>query len=317
MAEILATRFNTLQQRLTAIMADSTSGAPTTGYGQSLNSAAYYPIVGNYAVNAGSTDIVSAAQYESLYIDLVRARVHQVGTAGFTIDPFVVGDYTTNTSSTDLVEELYISDLESLMTQMETDKFLVNGTQLSVSALTSSSRTATWNTSLTHSFNVNFASETAKRNFFNAGGQIRFGPAITYVGTDSKTIDWQSLLSTIGTVIFDYTSTYSTNSSGTGSAIGGNDNLLTATNQLIFRKYGSSYSSNNLAIYAKQNSVTQIQFTLIFSDSQVENVDEVVRGTLSSVVNTGLPDGSVTINGTPYNTVALTAPTAALVTAIT
>lgn len=317
MAEILATRFNTLQQRISAIMSDATVGAPTTGYGQALNSAAFYPIVGNYTVNAGSTDIVSAAQYESLYIDLVRARVHQVGAAGFTIDPFVVGDYNTNTSSTDIVDELYIADLETLMTQIESDKFLVHPTQLSVSSLTTSTRTATWRTTLTHSFTVNFTSETARRNFFNAGGQIRFSPVITYVGTESKTRDWQSLLSNIGTVIFDYSSTYSTNNSGTGSAIGGNNNSLTTSDNLIFRKYGSFYSSNNLAIYAKQNSVTQIQFTLIFSDSQVENVDEVVRGTLSSVVNTGLPDGSVTINGTPYNTVVLISPTSALVTAIT
>jgi len=317
MAEILATRFNTLQQRISAIMSDATAGAPTTGYGQSLNSAAFYPIVGNYAINAASTDIISADQYESLYIDLVRARVHQVGTAGYTIEPFVVGDYNTNTTSTDRVEELYISDLESLMTQIEANKFLVHPTQLSVSSLTASTRTATWNTAVTHAFTVNFASETSRRNFFNAGGQIRFEPVLTYVGSESKTLDWQSLLSSIGSVIFAHTSTFSTNGSGTGSTIGGNDNSLTASNQLIYRKYGTSYSSNNLAIYARQNTVSQLQFTLIFSDSQVENTDEVVRGTLSSVVNTGLPDGSVTLGGIGYTTVKSTAPTATLVTAIT
>jgi len=316
MAEILATRFNTLQQRISAIMSDATAGAPTTGYGQSLNSAAFYPIVGNYAINAASTDIVSAAQYESLYIDLVRARVHQVGTAGYTIEPFVVGDYNTNTSSTDRVEELYISDLEALMTQIETDKFLVDGTQLSVSNLNTSTTSSTWRTSLTHTVVVNFDSDTARRNFFNAGGQIRFEPVLTYDGSESKTRDWQSLLSAIGTVIFDYTNTYSSTGAGTGSTIGGNDNSLSASEQLIYRKYGTSYSSNNLAIYATEISALQLQFRLRFSDAQVENTDERVRGTLTSNVNAGVPDGQITINGITTNSVVLPAPTATLISSL-
>ena len=316
MAEILATRFNTLQQRIAAIMSSSTVGAPTTGYGQALNSAAFYPIVGNYTVNAGSTDIVSAAQYESLYIDLVRARVHQVGAAGFTIDPFVVGDYNTNTNSTDLVEELYISDLEFLMTQIETDKFLVDGTQLSISNLNTSTTTSTWRTSVTHTVTVNFDSETSRRNFFNAGGQIRFEPVLSYTGFESKTRDWQTLLAAIGTVIFDHTNTYSSTGAGTGSAIGGNDNSLSTSEQLIYRKYGTSYSSNNLSIYATENSATQLQFRLRFSDSEVENTDERVRGTLTSAINAGVPDGQISINGTLRETVVLTAPTATLISAL-
>jgi len=314
--KITAARYNTLQQRISAIMGVSSSGAPTTGYGQTVNSDVHFPIAGDFLSNANLTDKIDDQEYRDLYIDIVRARVHQIGAAAFTVDPFVVGNYTANPLTADKIRESYISNLESLMTTIETNKFTIHiPTQASLENLLTtgavpvvSTRSTAWNGSIFHIFTVTFATALARRHFFNAGGQIRLSAGITYAGAESKTLLWQSALSSMGIISFAANSTFSNAGVGTGSAIG--NYQLTSTYQSLYtRSVGGIYTNAFYRIDALSNSTTTIQFRAGFNDLTVENVDENVQGTLSSNIGIARPDGSVNINGTVYDTVDLVAPT--------
>ena len=102
---------------------------------------------------------------------------------------------------------------------------------------------------------------TARTQFFNTGGQIRFS-ASRSGGSGSKNTNWTNLLSAMGTVIFDYTSTAA--SFGTGSSLGGLD--LSTSYQQIFIKTGSgNYAENDYNINARYVG-NNIQFRIQFRD---------------------------------------------------
>lgn len=296
---ITSARFNTLQDRIAAIIGTSTGGAPTTGYGETLESSADDPVI-------TGVDKITAQQWNNLYIDFSRARAHQVG-AGFSIDPLVIGDFLANGGSTDKPLEAFIINLEALMTDIETDKFLINiPTQASIEPLVSSNTSSGWNSVLTHIATITFSSELSRRHYFNAGGEIRFDANIVYAGSDPKTLEWKSMLSTMGVISFDHDATFSNNGIGSGSAIGNYD--LTGVLQTVYQRNASSYSGNNYNIAIRNLSTTEIQASISFNDGATGIVDELVQGTLTSNISLARPDGSVTINGTPYDTVVVAAP---------
>ena len=134
---VQASRFNALATRIRKILGTSSISTPTFGYGQTTNAGT---VVGDYNNNTTSTNVIDDAQYRSLYIDIVRARVHQIGSAAFTQTPFPVGGYAVNGASTDKVTESYITGLEAIMTSIETDKFSIYETeQASLETLKNSS----------------------------------------------------------------------------------------------------------------------------------------------------------------------------------
>lgn len=312
---IESTRFNNLVQRIVAILGNSTNTLPTTGYGESINVDPFGVTGSRNQTDLSNVDKIDDEQFRNLYIDLVRCRVHQIGAAAFSIDPFVVGNYETNQSSTDKVQESYIQGLETLMTQIETDKFEIDvATQADIVALTSSSRLESlqgpWNGTLSHIFTVNFNSIEDRRHFFNSGGEIRFSADLAYTGSQDKTLKWQTLLNNTGVVSFKANSTLSNASVGSGSNTG--NYQLTASYQLIYRNTGlNPYSGNAYEIYALQNSSTQLQFRIYFADTDPETgfaIDEDVFGDLTSTVEYARADGTVDINGELFDTVVFNNP---------
>lgn len=319
---VTAARYNNLRSRLRTVMGDSQFSNPQFGYGQTTTAAT---VVGNYNTNPTTANKIEDEQYRDIYIDLVRARVHQIGSAAFTQQPFPVGNFNLNGASTDKVRETYIAGLESLMTTIETDKFSIfDSTQGVLEPLRNTagftiqgSRTqfgnGAWNRTLSFIFTVNFASEQARRQFFNAGGQIRISANQTGAQPNLKTQNWVALLAAVGQVSFAANRTYSTLSYGSGSSIGNYN--LTGSYQLIYRGYSSAYFSNAVEVYALQNSGTQIQFRVYLADQRSEGTDESVFGDFFVNANVLRPDGTVSISGTTYTTVQIaTAPTGSVVT---
>jgi hypothetical protein len=317
---VLSSRFNTLQQRIAAIMGSATNTAPTTGYGQSISSASVTGS-GNQP-NLSIVNKVSSLDYRNLYLDLARARIHQIGASSFSQTPFPIGNFLTNTNA-NKVELSYIEFLENLMTTIEANKFAINlSTQGEIINLRNASsqnvqsvRTDTWGgtsqiQSVTHTFTVNFSSLTARRHFFNTGGQIRIQASISYTGSESKTLNWQSILSGMGVIVFGANSTASSTNQGTGSSIG--NYQLTGSNIQIYRRNGTSvYSNNSYIVQARSVSNTQLEFTMTFTDGNsldtVQGIDETVRGTLTSgPIQFARANGSATINGVTTNTVVVT-----------
>lgn len=249
---ITATDYNTIQSRINTIM--------STDYGQSMQS-------GQVSVGATITD----TQTDNLRIDITKAFTHQQGS----------GPSITDVADGDLIEAATINQYSSLMTTVEANKFLIGSGQSSVEAGISHARTSAWNGTLEHRILVTFGSGTARTQYFNAGGELRFTANQSGGGT-SIDIDWRNMLSNMGTIKMNYTGTTSTGT-GTESSIGGLD--LTTSYQQIFRKTGSGvYAANDYIVQARYSGSNAIQIRIYFQDDKGgnPNFDENVGGTLTS-----------------------------------
>lgn len=314
---VTSARFNTLQQRIAAIMGTATNIAPTTGYGQTVSSTT---VLGSgNQLDLSNVDKIDSENYKNLYLDIARARIHQIGTTAFSQTAFPVGDFLSNADA-DKIELNYIEFLENLMNIIETNKFaldllsqgeifnLKNANNLDIQ----STRTATWGGSgqaqtVRHIFTVSFDSLVERRHFFNTGGLIRFEANLSYTGSEAKTLNWSNLLTNMGTIQFGSATTISNTGQGTGSNIG--NYQLTNTNTQIYRIVGTAvYSNNNYRILARNLSTTQIEFTVEFTDGSPLNtsfgIDETVRGTLSSgPIRVARANGTTIINEISTDTV--------------
>jgi hypothetical protein len=329
---VTAARYNALQQRIAAIMGTATNVAPTTGYGQIISSS---PVTGSGNQSDLTTvNKVSSLDYRNLYLDLARARIHQIGANAFSQTAFPIGDFLTNLNA-DKVELAYVEALENLMTEIEVNKELFDlstqGELLNLRTADNqniqSVRTSSWGGAgqpqiIRHVFSLTFSSVAARRHFFNSGGQIRLEANLSYSGSEAKTIDWRNILSNMGTILFGANNTASSTGQGTGSNIG--NYQLTSSNTQIFRIFGTAvYSSNSYRILARNPSATQIEFTVEFRDDDtgsgpvpgsntnldpsLNSIDEPVRGTLTSgPMRLARANGTAVINGVNTDTVVIT-----------
>ena len=308
MADISAARLNNLQARIEAIMGN---GAGQNGYGETISS---------YQVSSGT--VIQANDINSIYADIVRARVHQVGVSPPEIQQLisnlnVIADETSfyiNDSGITTNDpggaEKGIADFENLMNSVEADKFLIDIGQATLESGTSSSRTTGWNGIIHHTFNVVFADADHRRHFFNSGGEIRIEVA-NASASSAKGRDWEDLCRLVGTVKFNHNST-TTTSSGSGTNTGNYD--LTTSYQTIYTKTGTGtysgvYAGNVFKIQAKELTADTIEFRLEFNDAVTFNVpssyiDNNVDGNLSTTVKNYRADTSnVTVAAPTYTTV--------------
>jgi hypothetical protein len=235
----------------------------------------------------------------TLYTDIANGRVHQTGTAPTEIA--IIGAGSTILDS-DTVNKKGVAQFENLTTTLENEKFQIHGTQGTAEAAKTASYTTSWNGTLTHILDVTFSTADHRRQFFNAGGEIRFASNITYVGAAAKTIDWMTMLVNMGTVKMGYTSTSATGS-GSGSTLGFHD--LTTTLQTLFTKNGTGlYAANNWTLKAKLVGTTQIQFQAEWNDANTgnPNYDEDVLGTVNSTVTQLRATGTYVVVPTPTHT---------------
>ena len=310
---VQASRYNNLRARVNTVLGASTTSSPQFGYGQGTTTNS---VIGTQAVTSPvDADKISAQDYEDLYVDIVRARYHQIGSS-VSIDDFVVGDIDANPTTADKIEEAYITGLENLATNLETDKFLVDSSQLAVTGFVDANSNSmasirygisgAWNGSISHIFTAEFPSAAARRHFFNAGGQIRCQANVEYTGSQAKTVDWQTILNNMGQISFAANSTYSNSGVGTGYPVG-NYQLNSAYRLCYSKSGGALYARNDYEIYAREVSQNTIQFKVTFVDGSPNDptygIDESVFGDFESSILLAAPTGSVNINGTVYNTV--------------
>jgi hypothetical protein len=299
MTNITAESINLLFERMNLILGN---GSGQNGYGQGQG-VGYGPEISTYPVSNNPSGnlptIVSAADINALFADMLRCRIHQIGTAPTEIaeieqnlnvvglnSSFFIDDQGTVTTDPDGAKK-GIVDYQTVMTQIEADKFLADPSQMSLENGITAVRTTAWNGIITHEFTVSFLNADHRRHFFNSGGQIRFTSNNSNSNT-SKGQDWNSMLVGIATVIFDYRRTLSTASAGTSSNIG--NYQLTNSYQLIYRKVRSTgavvYSGNEYTIEGRQSSTSQLQFRVRYADISDNlnnrNVDENVTGRLES-----------------------------------
>lgn len=287
--EISATRYNSLQSRVSAILG---TGSGTSGYGQVVTS---FPVVGKVGGQiTQSTELVTAQDILDLYIDMVKIRRHQSGlTSTIDIDTVV--------PKVDLISEATsptnfkgFSHFENFMTVLETNKFNLDlVTESSIISGGSSTRTTNWNSTVTHGFVVRFPTANARRHFFNAGGEVIITPSadISGVATPNlKTTTWSGMVNGAGTIKFNHSATTTTatlpNSSITTTNIG--NYQLTSSYQTIFIKtVTGTYANIDLTVQARSNNSTDIEFRVLLnddSDTAQYAIDEFVSGSFTSTV---------------------------------
>lgn len=309
MTEIRADRINQLFERMTLILG---IGSGQNGYGQGLGSG-YGPEISSYPVSSNPDGnlpfIISAANINALFADMLRCRIHQVGTAPTEIAEIVANLNVVGLNSSFFVDDQGvissdpngdkkgITDYEALMTKIEADKFLAHPSQMSLENGISAIRTNPWNGIITHEFTVSFLNANHRRHFFNSGGEIRFSSNNSNSAIP-KGIDWNSMLVGIGSIIFDYRRTRSTANAGTASMIG--NYQLTNSYQLLYRKIRSTglvvYSGNEYTIEGRQTSTSQIQFRVRYADIANDgNIDEDVTGRLESNIRIFRANSSVSV----------------------
>lgn len=292
---IRAARFNNLQSRIETILGN---GSGTDGYGQAVSSE---------QVNVNDQNfLLSVERMNNLYNDMIKARVHQTNSIPTEITQVTINNIIAEENSVFVDNDgnettdpdgasKGFADFERLMTEIETDKFLIDPDQADTTDVITSQRTTSWNGVLTHIVQVTFTDADARRHFFNSGGAITFRATLTGA-SGQKGSDWTSMLSNMGTISMNYNSTTNTGSGDTapsGSTIGNYD--LTSSYQMIFRKNGSlaQYAENDYNIQAKEIAANAIEFLIEFRDDDVGDktglgpgVDENVNGTLTSTVGT-------------------------------
>lgn len=311
---VLASRYNSLRDQVNLVLGISSPASPQYGYGQGYSTNSK---VGTRAVaDPASAEKVAAQDYRDLYIDLIRAKAHQEGASSLSIDPFIVGDYETNDSSTDKIEEAYIQNLEALASGLQTNRFSVAATNLTTQANSAASSSRVnglpFTSEINHIFTMTWDTAEARRHYFNAGGQIKFGASVQYTGSQAKTVDWQQTLSAMGTTSFTATGTVNNNGIGTNSAF--NNYNLSNSYQLIYRQdNGAVYRRSSYNIYALElntgDATSAIRFKVQFYDGRPNNlatgVDELAYGDWFSTIQTAYAESTVAINGTPYDAVII------------
>lgn len=257
------------------------SGTGDYGYGQSS------PIS---AVSAGST--ITATQWSTLLTRMTTLGNHQ-GTsitaisnpsAGDTIEAYAA--LSTNISS------LFSSRLDAA----------ASGTDITSNGTTTTS--STWDVSATTSKTVTFGSADQLRYFFNAGGMIRMSFSLTG-GSDSKSTEWEDLLTKSGTIVVTgsaasktidsvaYTGTTKIGGGGTTTTLATGTGALDYTGSAteIFKQYADSapYTANYIKIDASVSGAV-ITFAVTLQDDAADQIApaagtgddlDVVDGTLT------------------------------------
>jgi len=275
-SRITAANYNTLQSRIANILG---AGFEQSGYGQSLVS------------RVVDTDTVITAEHmELLRTDLNRICVHQTGSLS-NLSELEPGDKIgANAVGGDATKgfNAYIA----LMDILEPNAQVVDPTQVTLETALTSVRYSPWNGQPVHSFTVTWNSQDQRRAFFNAGGEIHMSAEIAGDITP-KGLDWNSMLTNMGTIKFGKNATTKTGSGGSAYSIG--NYQMSSSYQLIFERSGqnSTYAENRYYIYAKEVSTRAIQFRIEFldADSGDPNVDETIFGTLTSLVKQLRPTG--------------------------
>lgn len=300
MSKVLAARHNNLYERVFNVLGN---GAGRTGYGQGQGEG-YGAAPESFLVSKlddANNNIATAEAINTIYADLVRARIHQIGTEPQEIDEIIANAniiaeetsfFVAFGESDNLVEvqdedgtKKGILDFERLISDIERDKFLIDLSQAILESAISSTRTRSWNGIIAHEVAITFRNADHRRHFFNSGGEIRINLSNSG-STNAKGQDWGALCSNLGTVSFKASETTAVNVP-INSQIGNydlTDQYQTLINYVGGGAFSGIYNSNLVTIKAKLLNTNIINIRVEFNDLAEENfADENVTGRLESV----------------------------------
>ena len=320
-------------------------------------------IVDNYGRTALSSDVVGGStpgvsdtvtelQYTDLFKDAQACYVHQTNTVSTDaiITQFDEGTPIEYSDVSDLT--LIANDIVAFSPNVSQDFPTASFSQATLltslgvsTASTSDGSTNPWSTRIRHRVTYDFGSPGNFRNFFRAGGMLKWDGSLTGGTTGdplTKDGDWSRIISLAGEIqigvnfnlTFPTFRTISANSNGTGSEVA-LSSLSTNTSQdggtLIYTIAGGYTSGGGQSIYVNNefelglacDSTTnprELTVEARFNDDdtgtgfQIEPgeagtpVDENVTGLLTSTFYTFTPDSEFTIGATTYPAIQQTPP---------
>jgi hypothetical protein len=291
-SKIYANDYNIIQSAIATVLG---TGSGSFGYGQTI-----------YSTQIIGTPNITATQWLNLRRDLISAYTHQNSPGSLSIpsSPVVGGEVTYS----DYAKYLAISNACTANTLVTPP-----AGQASTATFSTGSRTTVWNGSVSHTVVLTFTNSAQARYYFNAGGTVTFQASlIDYPGfpgygsadtSYSKNSDWNTLLTNLGVITFNYGHTISSNPGGSNQTILSNVGYyqLTTSQQNIYRKITSSstYTPNQYDIYAQIDSTGSVlTFTIQFQDLSTAHPgnpysnDWNVEGTLTSLVQGYYATGS-------------------------
>lgn len=274
----------------------------------------------------------------ALRSDLSKARVHQTNTAVADGLASIAGNRGTpwqtlqdvNIVGSTLVSDSIRDQYSQFATGTQSNEDTAAAAQLTSGiAVTSQSRTANWNGSISTTFTVTFngynngqvtvSGADHARCFFNAGGSFQVSANnLSYPAgaSFSKSDDWHNMLIGFGTLTFGTSASSITGSVNAGGSVatGTGFRSLTvgaaATRILTQTSTVSVYNENVFYIDVRRPTADTMTFTLIYFDQDTGGnqtpvapgstpgtpagpvVDEPVTGTLSGTLTTTRPTGA-------------------------
>lgn len=200
-------------------------------------------------------------------------------------------------------------DIPTLISTLDANRFLIAGSQTSVTVVLTSSRTSSWTNTVTHEFTATFQTEDLARYFFNAGGEIRISGSRTGGVSNGPNTAITDLLNSSGTIKLGAVGTSYTGSSGTvASGIGYYG--LTGSYQQIYTNTGTGpYSNVSYTITALRENYAGvnggngniIRMRAVISLAGYTTVS--VSGTTTSTVSSVRSVNAVTVSNPVYATV--------------
>jgi hypothetical protein len=272
--------YNNIRNKIVAIIG---TGFGDSGWGQSVVSSA-----------VSVSNRVSINEWGRLRFDIINAWTHINGSA-----PTIVQVAEGNTIRYSVVDAP-VTTYDTIVDNIVANRFTVHPSQSATEAGFSSSRTASWSTTVSCTVTVSFPSAATARHFWNSGGQIRIASSRAGGATTAQNTAWTSILSTAGTQSFGG------NNPGTGTSPLNGQNWYRLTNsyQQWFIASGSSpYGSNNYRIFARcpeadnsTGTASSAEFLVEFVDGYIDPDDAVPSGPGQRTDPNDIVDGTLSVS---------------------
>ena len=238
-SKIIKADYNSIRDKVVAVLGN---GSGNSGYGQQAR-------IVSTAVDENTK--VTINEWANLRFDIINAYKHINGSnpttavvaEGNTIR--YTNSFTPDTGTLDVPQKQY----DDWANNITTNRFTVAGSESGTTAVTTSSRTASWVSQCECTIQVYWTNANDARYWFNSGGKIRISANRTggVLGTQQNT-SWTTLLSAAGTQNFGG----AVPNTGTTPNDGTNWYRTTNTFQTFYTATASSpYGSNNYRLQAR------------------------------------------------------------------
>lgn len=220
---------------------------------------------------------VTAVQWQNLIDRIDKMRQHQSGvTSGLT-----------SPSPGSIIT--FLSTLTTQLSTITTNRLSITGVQTTANATAMTNATG-WIGTAVKEVSYSWPNANAMRYFFNAGGYVSFTGANSALAGNTKSTDWDALLTACGVVRINAQSSQKVGGSGTPTV--NNTNLgfydLTTSDQTILQQYSTTatggYNTNFATFQARLNaapgSATVLFMKMTLTDASADVLDDTVTGTV-------------------------------------